>query len=101
MTAERLAQLWAKLVQLKPHVLTLTATILLIIAVILALLDRIAAGSLVAALFVVVALFHFLPQLESFATRRVLARRQGPWTFVKVTSGFERERLIARPIREG
>jgi hypothetical protein len=74
MTAERLAQLWAKLVQLKPHVLTLTATILLIIAVILALLDRIAAGSLVAALFVVVALFHFLPQLESFAAFGIKAQ---------------------------
>ena len=63
------AQLWAKIVQLKPHVLTFTATILLLIAVILALLDRIAAGSLVAALFVVVALFHFLPQLRHLASR--------------------------------
>jgi hypothetical protein len=30
------------------------------------LFDSVAAGSLVAALFVVVALFHFLPQMESF-----------------------------------
>ena len=59
MNLELLTQLWAKLVQLNPHVLTFTAAILLIMAVILALLDRIAAGSLVAALFVVVALFHF------------------------------------------
>ena len=61
----KLAQLWAKL---EPHVLKITAGTLLVIAVILALLDLIAAGSLVAALFVVVALFHFLPQLESFAS---------------------------------
>jgi hypothetical protein len=60
-----LAQLWAKLTQLKPHVLKITAAILLLISIVLALLDRIAAGSLVAALFVVVALFDFLPQLES------------------------------------
>ena len=69
---EPLAKLRAKLAQLcaklEPHVLKITAGTLLVIAVILALLDRIAAGSLVAALFVVVALFHFLPQLESFAS---------------------------------
>jgi lysylphosphatidylglycerol synthetase-like protein (DUF2156 family) len=59
MNTEPLKQLWAKLVQLKPHVLKFTAAILLIIAVVLALFDRIAAGSLVAALFIVVALFHF------------------------------------------
>jgi hypothetical protein len=72
---ERLAQRWAKLVAwLKTHVLKITAAILLLIAVILALLDRIAAGSLVAALFVVVALFHFLPQLESFAAFGIKAK---------------------------
>ena len=74
MNLELLTQLWAKLVQLNPHVLTFTAAILLIMAVILALLDRIAAGSLVAALFVVVALFHFLPQLESFAAFGIKAK---------------------------
>jgi hypothetical protein len=43
-----------------------TAFILLVIAVLLALLDRVPAGSLVAGLFVVVTLFHYLPQMESF-----------------------------------
>jgi hypothetical protein len=51
-----------------------TAGVLLIIAVILALFDRVAAGSLVAALFVVVALFEFLPQMESFAAFGIKAQ---------------------------
>jgi hypothetical protein len=43
----RLAQLWAKLFAwLKAHVLKITAGTLLVIAVILALLDKAAAGSL-------------------------------------------------------
>jgi hypothetical protein len=71
----RLAQLWAKLFAwLKAHVLKITARTLLVIAVILALLDKAAAGSLVAALFVVVALFHFLPQMESFAAFGIKAK---------------------------
>jgi hypothetical protein len=74
MNTELLAQLWAKLTQLKPHVLKITAAILLLISIVLALLDRIAAGSLVAALFVVVALFDFLPQLESFAAFGIKAQ---------------------------
>jgi hypothetical protein len=57
-----------------PHLLKITAGILLIIAVILALFDRVAAGSLVAALFVVVALFEFLPQMESFAAFGIKAQ---------------------------
>ena len=56
-------ELWTKLLAW-PHLLKITAGVLLIIAVILALVDRVAAGSLVAALFVVVALFEFLPQME-------------------------------------
>jgi hypothetical protein len=51
---------------IKAYYLPITAAILLIIAVVLALIDRVAAGSLVATLFVVLALFHFLPQMESF-----------------------------------
>jgi hypothetical protein len=77
---QRLAQLWAKFEPLvlwakfEPLVLKVTAAFLLILAVTLAMLDRIAAGSLVAALFVVVALFHFLPQLESFAAFGIKAK---------------------------
>jgi len=59
---------------LKAHLLKITAGVLLVIAVILALLDRVAAGSLVAALFVVVALFDFLPLMESFAAFGIKAR---------------------------
>jgi hypothetical protein len=71
----RLAQVWAKLFAwLKAQVLKITAGTLLVIAVILALLDKVAAGSLVAALFVVVALFHFLPQMESFAAFGIKAK---------------------------
>jgi hypothetical protein len=51
---------------IKAYFLPISAAVLLVIAVMLALIDRIAAGSLVAALFVVLALFHFLPQMESF-----------------------------------
>jgi uncharacterized membrane protein len=54
---------------LKAHLLKITAGVLLLIAVILALFDRVAAGTLVAALFVVVALFDFLPQMEAAAAR--------------------------------
>ena len=68
---ELLAQLWA---QVKAHVWKFAAGFLLVISVILALLDRVAAGSLVAALFVVVALFEFLPQLESFAAFGIKAK---------------------------
>jgi hypothetical protein len=50
------------------------AVVLLLIAVWLALTDRVAAGSLVAALFVVVALFHLLPQMESFKAFGVEAK---------------------------
>jgi hypothetical protein len=59
---------------LKAHLLKITAGALLVIAVILALFDRVAAGSLVAALFVVVALFDFLPQMESFAAFGIKAQ---------------------------
>jgi hypothetical protein len=66
---------WTKLLAwLKAHPLRTTAGVLLVIAVILALFDRVAAGSLVAALFVVVALFDFLPQMESFAAFGVKAQ---------------------------
>jgi hypothetical protein len=51
---------------IKAYFLPISAAVLLVIAVVLALIDRVAAGSLVAALFVVLALFHFLPQMESF-----------------------------------
>src|SRR5215813_11513551 len=66
---------WAKLLAwLKAHLFKITAGVLLVIAVILALFDRVAAGSLVAALFVVVALFDFLPQMESFAAFGIKAQ---------------------------
>jgi hypothetical protein len=68
-----LRELWTKLLAW-PHLLKTTAGVLLIIAVILALFDRVAAGSLVAALFVVVALFDFLPQMESFAAFGIKAQ---------------------------
>src|SRR5215471_1297159 len=68
-------ELWMKLLAwLKAHLFKITAGVLLVIAVILALFDRVAAGSLVAALFVVVALFDFLPQMESFAAFGIKAR---------------------------
>ena len=44
------------------------------IAVGLALIDHVAAGSLVAGLFVIVALFHYLPQMESFKAYGVEAK---------------------------
>ena len=50
------------------------AAALLLIAVGLALIDHVAAGSLVAGLFVVVALFHYLPQMESFKAYGVEAK---------------------------
>jgi hypothetical protein len=68
-----MTELWAKLLAW-PHLFKVTAGVLLVIAVILALLDRVAAGSLVAALFVVVALFDFLPQMESFAAFGIKAQ---------------------------
>jgi hypothetical protein len=51
---------------MKAYLLPSCAAVLLVIAVVLALIDKVAAGTLVAALFVVLALFHFLPQMESF-----------------------------------
>src|SRR6266436_2921981 len=63
-----------KLAWLKAHLLRTTAGVLLVIAVILALFDRVAAGTLVAALFVVVTLFDFLPQMESFAAFGIKAQ---------------------------
>jgi hypothetical protein len=72
---ELLRELWAKLLAwLKAHLFKITAGVLLVIAVILALFDKVAAGSLVAALFVVVALFDFLPQMESFAAFGIKAK---------------------------
>jgi hypothetical protein len=66
---------WAKLLAwLKAHPLRTTAGVLLVIAVILALFDRVAAGTLVAALFVVVTLFDFLPQMDSFAAFGIKAQ---------------------------
>jgi hypothetical protein len=65
------ASIWSFSVE---HTLIGVATILLVIAVTLALKDRVAAGSLVASLFVVVALFHFLPQMESFKAFGVEAK---------------------------
>jgi hypothetical protein len=50
------------------------AALLLLIAVGLALADRVAAGSLVAGLFIVVALLHYLPQMESFKAYGVEAK---------------------------
>jgi hypothetical protein len=50
------------------------AAALLLIAVGLALTDRVAAGSLVAGLFVIVALFYYLPQMESFKAYGVEAK---------------------------
>src|SRR5271156_5926112 len=50
------------------------AAALLLIAVGLALIDHVAAGSLVAGLFVIVALFHYLPQMESFKAYGVEAK---------------------------
>ncbi|WP_316226786.1 hypothetical protein [Bradyrhizobium sp. SZCCHNS3052] len=47
---------------------------LLLIAVGLALIDRVAAGSLVAGLFIVVSLFHYMPQMESFKAYGVEAK---------------------------
>jgi hypothetical protein len=63
--------IWRKLVQ---HPLIIAATVLALIAIYLALADRVAAGSLVAALFVIVALFHYLPQMESFKAYGVEAK---------------------------
>ncbi|MFY9958784.1 hypothetical protein [Bradyrhizobium sp.] len=55
-------------------ILICCAAILLLIAVGLALIDHVAAGSLVAGLFVIVALFHYLPQMESFKAYGVEAK---------------------------
>jgi hypothetical protein len=74
-TGALLRELWTKLpAWLKAHPFRVPAGVLLVIAVILALCDRVAAGSLVAALFVVVALFDFLPQMESFAAFGIKAQ---------------------------
>lgn len=51
-----------------------SAALLLVIAVALALVDHVAAGSLVAGLFIVVALLHYLPQMESFKAYGVEAK---------------------------
>jgi hypothetical protein len=55
-------------------ILICCAAILLLIAVGLALIDHVAAGSLVAGLFVIVVHFHYLPQMESFKAYGVEAK---------------------------
>ncbi len=60
---------------LKAHLLKITAGVLLLIAVILALFDRVAAGTLVAALFVVVALFDSCHRWK--ASRRSASKLSG------------------------
>ena len=55
-------------------ILICCAAILLLIAVGLALIDHVAAGPLVAGLFVIVVLFHYLPQMESFKAYGVEAK---------------------------
>jgi hypothetical protein len=54
--------------------LILVASVLLVFAIVLALLDKVAAGSLIASLFIVISLFHFLPQMESFKAFGVEAK---------------------------
>jgi hypothetical protein len=50
------------------------ASILLLIAVILTVLDKIAGASLISGLFVVVSLFHYLPRMESFKAYGIEAK---------------------------
>jgi hypothetical protein len=68
---KRIAEAWKYVVG---HPLISVASVLLVIAVGLALFDRVAAGSLVGALFIVLSLFHFLPQMESFKAFGVEAK---------------------------
>lgn len=56
------------------QLLIAVAAILLCLSVMLALLDRVPAASLIAGLFIVVALFHYLPQMESFKAYGVEAK---------------------------
>src|SRR5258705_3009876 len=67
----KLSSIWNFIVK---WILIGCAAALLLIAVGLALIDHVAAGSLVAGLFVVVALFHYLPQMESFKAYGVEAK---------------------------
>jgi hypothetical protein len=56
------------------------AAVLLGTAVVLALLDRVAAATLVAGLFVVVALFNYLPDMESFKAFGIEAKLRAKLT---------------------
>jgi hypothetical protein len=67
----KLSSIWNFIVK---WILIACAAALLLIAVGLALIDHVAAGSLVAGLFVIVALFHYLPQMESFKAYGVEAK---------------------------
>jgi hypothetical protein len=56
--------------------LIVAAAVCLLISILLAIADRVAAGSLTAALFVVCVLFYHLPQMESFQAFGVKAKWQ-------------------------
>src|SRR5262245_7101203 len=74
MNRSEISQVLKLLEAMKAYLLRIAAAVLLLIAVVLALLDRVAAGALVAALFVILSLFHFLPQMESFKAFGVEAK---------------------------
>jgi hypothetical protein len=67
----KLREVWALVIK-QPFISG--AIVLLFIAVGLALANRVAAASLIAGLFVVLALFHYLPQMESFKAYGIEAR---------------------------
>ncbi len=56
------------------HALMAGATACLFLAIGLAIADRVAAGTLVAGLFVVLVLFHYLPKMESFKAYGIEAK---------------------------
>jgi hypothetical protein len=66
-----LSTCWSKL---SKYAVLAGAALLLVLAIVLALLDRVAAATLMAGLFVVLALFHYLPQMESFKAYGIEAK---------------------------
>src|ERR1700738_592395 len=66
-----LSTCWSKL---SKYAVLAGAALLLVLAIVLALLDRVAAATLIAGLFVVLVLFHYLPQMESFKAYGIEAK---------------------------
>jgi hypothetical protein len=72
MPSRKSIRLWVE--RLAPRASLCAAVPCLLLALALAILDRVAAATLVAGIFVVLVLFHYLPQMESFKAYGVEAK---------------------------